>query len=141
MFYDNFFLSVDLALDPLYSCGTLRSNHKGFLTLLKPVVKKGLHRRGTSKIHPHGNLTVTVWQDNRPVTLNFTNSDPTTTLHLHPTKPPCERVLKWHELTLPSSWVTSAKRALLLHSPSCEDQALKYQHVVCRLLMCADIFI
>ena len=49
VFCDNFFSSVDLAPDllraGLYSCGTLRSNRKGFLTLLKPVQKKGLHTR------------------------------------------------------------------------------------------------
>ena len=83
VFYDNFFSSVDLALDllraGLYSCGTLRSNRKGFPALLKPLVKKGLHTRGSSKTYQNGNLTVTVWQDNRPVTLISTNSDPTTT--------------------------------------------------------------
>lgn len=83
VFYDNFFSSVDLALDllraGLYSCGTLRSNRKGFPALLKPVVKKGLHTRGSSKTYQQGNLTVTVWQDNRPVTLISTNSDPTAT--------------------------------------------------------------
>ena len=74
VFYDNFFSSVDLALDllraGLYSCGTLRSNCKGFPALLKLVVK-GLDTRGSSKTYQNGNLTVTVWQDNRPVTLIF----------------------------------------------------------------------
>ena len=83
VFYDNFFSSVDLALDllrpGLYSCGTLRSNRKGFPALLKPVVKKGLQTRGSSKTYQDGNLTVTVWQDNQPVTLISNTSDPTTT--------------------------------------------------------------
>ena len=83
VFYDIFFSSVDLALDlfraGLYSCGTLRSNRKGFPALLKPVVKKGLGTRGNNKTYQQGNLTVSVWQDNRPVTLISTNSDPTTT--------------------------------------------------------------
>ena len=81
--YDNFFSSMDFALDllraRLYSCGTLRSNRKGFPTLLKPLVKKELHTRGSSKTYQSENLSVTVWQDNRPVTLISTNSDPTTT--------------------------------------------------------------
>ena len=35
---------------------------------------------------------------------------------LHPTKPPCVRVLKWHELTLPSSGYTGKKDAPLPRS-------------------------
>ena len=84
VFYDNFFSSVDLALDllraGLYSCGTLRSNCKSFPALLKPVVKKGLHTRGSSKTYQHEHPTVTVWQDNRLVTLISTNSDPTSSV-------------------------------------------------------------
>ena len=43
IYFDNFFTGVDL-LDlegaNLYSCGTIRTNGKGFPTQLKPVVKK-----------------------------------------------------------------------------------------------------
>ena len=82
IYFDNFFSSVDLALDlvrvGLYSCGTLRSNRKGFLTQLKQFVKKGLPERGQSKTYQCGNLCVSVWQDKRPVTTIATNSDPTT---------------------------------------------------------------
>ena len=83
IYYDNFFSSVDLGLDllrsGLYSCGTLRSNRKGFPKDLKPLVKKGLPRRGDSKTYQQGNLTVSVWQDSRPVVTIATNADPTTT--------------------------------------------------------------
>ena len=83
MYFDNFFASVDLALDlfisGLYSCGTLRTNRKGFPSALKLAAKKGLKERGASKSRQQGNLTVSVWQDNRPVALIATNSDPTTT--------------------------------------------------------------
>ena len=54
VYFDNFFSSVDLALDlfrsGLYSCVTLRINHKGFLVALKSASKKGLNKRGKSKI-------------------------------------------------------------------------------------------
>ena len=82
IYFDNFFSSVDLALDllrvGLYSCGTLRSNRKGFPKQLKQFVKKGLPERGQSKTYQCGNLCVSVWQDKRPVTTIATNSDPTT---------------------------------------------------------------
>lgn len=83
VYFDNYFSSVDLALDlfrsKLYSCGTLRTNRKGFPVALKAVAKKGLKKRGKSKSRQQGNLTVSVWQDNRPVVMIATNSDPTTT--------------------------------------------------------------
>ena len=41
--YDNFFTGIDLMLNLLrcgtYSCGTMRSDMKGFPTALKPLVK------------------------------------------------------------------------------------------------------
>ena len=81
IYYDNYFSSVNLALDlfraGLYSCGTLQSNRKGFPKPLKPLVKKGLAKRGDSKTYQQGNLSVSVWQDNRPVVTISTNSDPT----------------------------------------------------------------
>ena len=46
---------------------------------LKPHVKKGFRDRGKSKtvMHNDSNLTVSVWQDNRPVVVIASNSDPT----------------------------------------------------------------
>ena len=81
-YFDNFFSSVDLLLDlfrvGLYGCGTLRSNRRGFPEVLKPHVKKGFRDRGESKtvMHNDSNLTVSVWQDNRPVVVIASNSDP-----------------------------------------------------------------
>ena len=44
IYFDNFFTGVDLLLDleraNLYSCGTIRTNRKGFPTQIKPVAKK-----------------------------------------------------------------------------------------------------
>ena len=82
VYVDNFFSSADLFLDlfraGLYSCGTLRTNRKGFPEALKVPAKKGFKERGESKTYQKGNLTVSVWQDNRPVVVIATNSDPTT---------------------------------------------------------------
>ena len=76
---DNFFSSVDLLCDlysmGLYGCGTLRSNRKGFPDDLKSFVKKGLPNRGDSKIRQCDDLTVSVWQDSKPVVAIATNSD------------------------------------------------------------------
>ena len=58
----------------------MRINRKGFPSELKPVVKKGMKERGDSKSVQSlrsKNLTVSVWQDNKPVTVVATNSDPT----------------------------------------------------------------
>ena len=58
IYYDNFFASVDLALDllgyGLYSCGTLRLNRKGFPEGLKHMARKGLAKRGDSKTCQQG---------------------------------------------------------------------------------------
>ena len=81
VYFDNFFTGVGLLLDflksGLYGCGTLRSNRKGFPEDLKPVVKKGMKQRGESQTQQYHNLTVSVWQDNRAVTVAATNGDPT----------------------------------------------------------------
>ena len=81
LFFDNYFSSVDLLLDlhreGLYGCGTLRANRKGFPPQLKPHVKKGFKERGESRTCQSNNLTVSLWQDNKPVTVIATNSDPT----------------------------------------------------------------
>ena len=55
----------------------MRTNWKGFPSVLKPVVKKGMKERGDSKTVQSvqsKNLTVSVWQDNKPVTVVATNS-------------------------------------------------------------------
>ena len=81
VYFDNYFSSVNLLLDlfrdGLYACGTLRLNRKGFPAELKTPAKKGLKERGDSKTYQRGNLTTTVWQNNKPVTIIATNSDPT----------------------------------------------------------------
>ena len=84
VYFDNFFTGIDLLLDlqksHLYGCGTMRTNQKGFPSELKPAVKKGMKDRGDSKTlqsEQCKNLTVSVWQDNKPVTVVATNSDPT----------------------------------------------------------------
>ena len=55
IYFDNYFASVDLALDllrsGLYNCGTLRSNRKRFPKRLNGAVKNGLENRGDSKTH------------------------------------------------------------------------------------------
>lgn len=83
MYFDNFFSSVDLLLDllrvGLYGCGTLRSDRKGFPKDLKPLVKKGLGQRGEFRVKQDKNLTISLWQDNRPVVVIATNSDPSQT--------------------------------------------------------------
>ena len=84
--FDNFFSSVNLVLDllckGLYSCGTVRSNIKGFPEGLKKHLKKGAENRGDSKTVQtvqEGNLTISLLQDNRPVVVISTKSDPTAT--------------------------------------------------------------
>ena len=61
----------------LYACGTLRSNRKGFPDDLKPFLKANQQERGDSVVRQKGNITVSVWRDNKPVTVVATNSDPT----------------------------------------------------------------
>lgn len=80
MYFDNFFSSVDLLLDlrrvGLYACGTLRSNRKGFPTELKQHLKKGLKTRGDYLTRQFQELTVSLWQDSKPVLSIATNSNP-----------------------------------------------------------------
>ena len=82
VYFDNYFSRVDLLLDlfrlGLYGCGTLRSDRKGFPPSLKQPAKKGYKERGESETRQYGNLTISVWQDNRPVTVIATNADPLT---------------------------------------------------------------
>ena len=81
IYFDNFFTSIDLLVDlfkiGLYGCGTLRTNRTGFPQSLKLVAKKGFKERGKSITYQHHNLTVSVWQDNKPVIVAATNVDPT----------------------------------------------------------------
>ena len=81
IFCDNFFSGVDLFADlqkdGIYACGTLRSNRLYFPNDLKAVVKKGLKNRGDSMTQQAGNLVVTVWQDNKPVSILSTNAQAT----------------------------------------------------------------
>ncbi|XP_011403022.1 PREDICTED: piggyBac transposable element-derived protein 4-like [Amphimedon queenslandica] len=73
IFCDNFFSSIglfqDLHEERVYATGTLRSDRHGFPTELKVHAKKGFHMRGKSESrqHCHNNLTVSVWQDTKPV--------------------------------------------------------------------------
>ena len=80
VYFDNF-AGVDLLLTlyraGLYGCGTMRMNRKGSPTQLQTSAKKSLPARGESQIRQRGNLTVSIWQDNRPVVVIATNSDPT----------------------------------------------------------------
>ena len=81
VYFDNFFTSASLLIDllkmGLYGCGTVRSQRKGFPDELKIVASKGFRERGDSKTMQYKRLTTTVWQDNKPVCIMATNSDPT----------------------------------------------------------------
>ena len=69
---------MDLLRAGLYTCGTMRSNRKGFPVDFKPFTKKSrIGERGASKCRQSGNLTVTLWQDTKLVTMVSTLSDPT----------------------------------------------------------------
>ena len=95
VFMDNYFSSVklflDLAREGTYGCGTLRSNRIGFPADLKPHLK-GLKERGEYKVRQcksaigdgwqrnrkqSNRLSISLWQDNRPVLVISTNCDPT----------------------------------------------------------------
>ena len=75
-FFSSFQLFSDLFSDGIYACGTIKSNRKEFPPTLSPVLKKGLPNRGdciTVQSIKLPNLTVSVWQDTRPVTVTATN--------------------------------------------------------------------
>ena len=86
IYFDNFFTSVELLIDllncGLYGCGTVRSNRCGFPEPLRVLVKKGLGERGRNKTFQYGHLTASVWQDNKPVVVVATNSDPTVSMRV-----------------------------------------------------------
>ena len=80
VYCDNFFSSFQLFSDLLsvgiYACGTIRSNRKHFPAELTPYLKSGFPERGDSitlqsEVLP--NLTISVWQDTKPVTVTSTN--------------------------------------------------------------------
>ena len=77
----------------LYGCGTMRRNRKGFPQSLKKISKQGMKERGASKTVQYKNLTVSVWQDNQPVTVAATNSDPTVTETVYRRKKDGSRML------------------------------------------------
>ena len=80
LFFDNFFTSISLPIDllkrGLYACGTLRRD--SFPKDLLEKAKKGFKARGDSETRQYSNITVSVWQVNKPVVVAATNSDPTT---------------------------------------------------------------
>ena len=76
-FCDNFFTSPKLFTElhsrGLYACGTVRQDRRGCPNELKGIVLQ----RGESLFRQCGNLTATVWQDKRQVSILSTLSDPT----------------------------------------------------------------
>ena len=90
IFFDNYFTSIDLMLDPLrwgtYSCSTMRSDRKGFPTTLKQLIKTGLPSRGDHQSARNANLSVVVWQDTKPITCCSTNALGTTASISHKQK-------------------------------------------------------
>ena len=77
MFGQFFDLLQDLLKCGLYGCGTIRTHRRGFPNPLKLLSKKGLGETSRNRTYQDSNLTVTVWQDNKPVTIAASNSDPT----------------------------------------------------------------
>ena len=80
VYCDNFFtgpvLFHHLYQEGIYACGTVRSNRTGFPKDLKSYTQKGLHKRGESVTLQSDlltNLTVSVWQDTKPVSVCATN--------------------------------------------------------------------
>ena len=80
VYCDNFFSSFQLFSDYLsvgiYACGTIRSNRKNFPSELTPYLKRGFPERGDSitlQSEVLLNLTISVWQDTKPVTVTATN--------------------------------------------------------------------
>ena len=63
-FFDNFFTGIDLMLTLLkqgtFASGTMRVDRKGYPSAFKPIVKKGLAKRGDFRHAVNGNLAVAV---------------------------------------------------------------------------------
>uniref|UniRef100_A0A1X7UCR2 PiggyBac transposable element-derived protein domain-containing protein n=1 Tax=Amphimedon queenslandica TaxID=400682 RepID=A0A1X7UCR2_AMPQE len=65
----------DLLQKGIYACGTIRSNCRGFPPELAPLLRKGLSQRGDSitvQSQKNHQLTASVWQDIKPVTVSST---------------------------------------------------------------------
>lgn len=78
VFFDNFFTSVQLMKTLLekktYACGTVRANRKDWPEEFKTKnLKKLKMKKGESKVLHHDQVTATIWQDKRLVTLLSTN--------------------------------------------------------------------
>ena len=80
IFCDNYFSGIklfdDLYKDSIYACGTLRLNRVGYPIDLKPLAKKGFTTRGEYKQRQDGNLLLSLWQDNKTVSVISTNCQP-----------------------------------------------------------------
>ena len=80
IYMDSFFSSVslykNLLLDHIYCTGTVRSTRRHFPLDLKTVQKRGLAERGDRMTRQEGNISVTVWQDTRPVAFMTSGHDP-----------------------------------------------------------------
>ena len=77
LFFDNYFTGVklteDLLANGLYSCGTVRTNRRGFPDDLKRLKM----RRVESRIRRKGNLIAAGWQDKKQVAfLSTLSSNP-----------------------------------------------------------------
>ena len=79
LFMDNFFTSVslyrNLLNDGIYATGTALAQRRNFPQALVSVAKRGLPSRGDTASRQDGNLSVTVWQDTRPVVIMSTAHD------------------------------------------------------------------
>ena len=65
---------TELHQEGIYACATLRAYRKRFPNDLKEVVRRGFSERGESETCHctfDTNLTVSVWQDTKPVTTGF----------------------------------------------------------------------
>ena len=96
LYMDNYFSSISLFKTLLelgiYATGTLRSNRKLFPTDLVPLVKKGLPSRGNFVFRQHGNISVIVWQDTKPVVIISSQHSPSTTGTVQRKKKSGERI-------------------------------------------------
>ena len=126
VYCDNFFSSVDLSLNlernGLYTCGTLRTNRKGYPEDMKEYTKKSkIGERGDSITRQSGNLTVTAWQDNKVVNVISTLSDPNKMSDV-------QRKLKdGHSITVPCPESVSSYNKFM-GGVDRNDQLRKYYH-------------
>ena len=80
VYCDNYFTTIQLFNDlykkGIYACGTIRSNRVGYPDDLKKHLKKGLPNRGDYLQRQCGNMLFSLWQDNKPVSVLSTGSQP-----------------------------------------------------------------